>query len=661
MRINLLRKLFFHLLILIVINNALCQIREIEISEEITEFSVDNHSLNAYYKVSLSKSSSSIYKFIKIISKPNKEDGKAYLYLSNTVSSPSSINYDISAIDNGENTLYIPRTYFETSSSKFFYLNTFCENGCNYTLSFQQVEMMFAERSIRLDFLTFDYEEYLIRFNKSDNTNNQLMVTASGGAKGHHGTQNNVKLSLFYHHEDDNTDMQIDVNSDTMFNGAGFTFIESSYTKEGNGYYLAKVRGPKNTYINFMVRQIGISCDLPIDSKAIYGFLQNDDIDTFELVGHGIPIEPEYKKNDDENRLFQVSIVVKGDLKISKSVDELCDPEQYTYSLNIKDELQAILTFNYTEISFGCTHICIQGQNQKVKSNGYIIEVHEVTDQKTSTIVTEPLVNGYIYTDYLKKDEVRSYRHSKYLEEGLTKYNAKLNEGLIKVALVKCTTFPNCYLDKDVINGGKSEQFLTELLSPIDNFYTTNVDKSLETNAYGPTQYLLAVLCLTDNCKYEVSFSDEEDSLVLREDSRIAHYISQSSTNYYHFKIQDLEKVKKVFVYLRTISGDSDIDVTGDATERKRYYVENTKILEFYDYEYTGIYTLNVTGSIGSFYLLSYSTIKLVKKKRKKFLTLDLGYHLLKELKMEIKKNYLKCFMIKLVEPIYTMCLHFIQ
>ena len=46
--------------------------------------------------------------------------------------------------------------------------------------------------------------------------------------------------------------MQIDVNSDTMLKGAGFTFIESSYTKEGNWYYLTKVKGPKNTYINFM-------------------------------------------------------------------------------------------------------------------------------------------------------------------------------------------------------------------------------------------------------------------------------------------------------------------------------------------------------------------------------------------------------------------------
>ena len=635
-------KLLYFLLIIFFINPIFSQIKQIQVSEEIQRIPIKTTSKNIYYEISLSESSSLTYKFIKIISTPNQEDGKAFLYLSVKDSDPNQRKYDISSIDIGENILYVPRTYFEISDHKSFYLNTFCEEGCNYIISFQQVEMMHAERSIRLGFLTFDYDEYLIRFNKSENNNTLLMVTASGGAKGHHGTKNNVKLSLSYYHEDDETNMPIDVNSYTMFNGAGFTFLESSYTKEGNGFYIARVRGPINTYVNFMVRRIGISCDLPIDDKAIYGFLQNDDIDTFELVGHDIPIDPEIiKKNDDINRLFQVSIVVKGDLKISKSIDELCDPEdERTSSLDIKDELQAILTFNYSEISQGITHICIQGQNQKVKSNAYIIEVHEVTDQKISTIVTEPLVNGYIYTDYLKKDEVRTYRHSKYLEAGFTKYNAKLNEGLIKVALVTCETFPNCRFDKEVFN--ENSDFKTILLSPINNFFTINVDKSSETNAYGPTQQLLAVLCLTEMCKFEVSFSDEEDSLVLREDSRIAHYISESSTNYYHFKISDLEKVQKVFVYLRTISGDSDIDVTGDVTEKKRYYMENTQILEFYDYEYTGLYSLNITGNIGSFYLLSYSTIKINEQEEEKEFDIGLGVSFVEGIKNGNKKKLFK-------------------
>ena len=636
--------IIFLLLNIVLLNIIFCQIKEIKVDQENQTLPINTEQVNTYYKVSLSATSSEKFKFIKIITKPQTDEGKAYLYLSTKNESPNAINYDISSINNGENVIYVPRTYFELDSQKkYFYLNVYCEDNCYYDISFQQVEMMYAERSQRLDFLTFDSEEYLIYFNKSEITDNSiLMVTASGGAKGAHGTKNNVKLSLLYHHEDDNTDMQIDVNSNTMFNGAGFTYLEKSYTKNGTGYYVAKARGPINTYINFMVREIGVSCDLPVGSKAIYGFLQNDDIDTFNLVGHGI--DPESIENDEQERFFQVSIVVKGDLTISKSTEELCDNEDETFPVYIKDELQAILTFNSTEILEGYTHICIQGQNEKVKSNAYIIEVHEVTDQKIATIVTEPLVNGFIYTDYLKQDEVRSYRHSKYIGEGLTKYNAKLNEGLIKVALVKCTTFPTCYLDKDAIEGKKPEEFTTKLLSPIDNYYTTNVDKSLETNAYGPTQYLLAVLCMTEICKYEVSFSDEEDSLVLREDSRIAHYVSASSTNYYHFKISDLENAKKVFVYLRTISGDSDIEVSDDATERKKYYVENTKVLEFYDYEYTGLYTLNVTGSIDSFYLLSYSVLKNDELEEEKVFDIGLGISFVEGIKNGNKKKLFKMY-----------------
>ena len=57
--------------------------------------------------------------------------------------------------------------------------------------------MMEAKKSVRLDFLTFDYEEYLIYFKINDtDINNKLMVTASGGAKGHHGTRNNIKLHI---------------------------------------------------------------------------------------------------------------------------------------------------------------------------------------------------------------------------------------------------------------------------------------------------------------------------------------------------------------------------------------------------------------------------------------------------------------------------------
>ena len=630
------------LFLLLFISNISCQKLAIEVTTEIQEHYINITSSIKEFTVSISPSCTENYKFINIIAKPI--NNRAYLFFSATYNYPGEKNFVISATNEGTNQIYVPKTIYSDSVNKFFYMNAYCYGYCNFTVSFQLVEMMHVDKAVRLDFLTFDYEEYLIYFEKNEeNPNSQIMITASGGAKGHHGSRNNVKLSLSYIDTDNNTITQIDSDPNTMFNGAGTTFYEKSYIKPGKGYYLARVRGPTNTYINFMVREIGISCDLNIDDKAIYGYLQGDNIDTFELKGY---YNNNLIKGKNADQLIQVSIVVKGDLTISKSSDELCDREsEDTEVVNIKDELQAILTFTGDEISRGITHICIQGENVRSKTNAFIIEVHDVTNQKIESIITEPLVNGYIYTDYLKYDEVRSYRHSKYLETGFTKYNCKLNEGSIKVALVKCDTFPNCHLSRLIIEGQAPHQTITsKILTSIDNYYTTNVDKNLETNAYAPLQYLLAVLCLTEKCKYEVSFSDEEDSLILREDSRIAHFISPNSTNYYHFKISDFENAKKVLVYLRTISGDANIEVFGDVTEQKRYFMENTKILEFYEHEYTGLYTLNVTGRIGSFYLLSYSVLREEETEEDKIFDIGLGISFIDGIKEGNKKRKLKMF-----------------
>ena len=545
------------------------------------------------FEVKISESTEN-YEYIHIIATPFSN--KALLYLSLNETNPGPTNFDLSAANEGINQIYVPRAYSEKNKDKSFFMNSLCESNCDFIISFQLVEMMHAEKSVRLDFLTFDDKEYLVYFDMNETDKDSLlMVTAAGGGKSQHGTKNNVELTLLYVPEN-NSNTSIEVNSNIMFNGAGITFPEEEYQILGNGSYLAIVKAPINTYISFMVRQFNVISDLPVDGKAIYGFLQGTESDRFEL------------KNFKKDRTIQVSILAKGDLIVSKSNNSFCDQEfGKTESLTIKDEYNALLTFTPDELSKDIKYLCIQG----TRINAYIIEVHDVTDQKMETIVTEPLVNGYIYEDRLKLNEVRSYRHSKYKSNILTYYNCKLIQGKAKVAMVKCTSFPTCNLTKEIIEGTSPEQSMeSTLLSSIDNYYTTSININLELNAYGPVQYLLAVVCLTENCAYKVSFSDEEDSLAIREDTRIIHYLSKNSTNIYHFKVQDSEQAQKVFIYLRTFSGDTNINVLGDATEQKRYYMENSKILEFYDYEFTGLYTLNITGNMGSFYILTYSILR---------------------------------------------------
>ena len=591
--------IYFHLIII-----SPCENEKIEVSTTPNEKSYNLPENIKEFEVNISLDCKENYKFIRIIATPISN--KALLYLSLTQRNPDQNNFDLSAADGDTNQIYVPRTYFEKIQTKSFFMSAYCDQNCNFNISFQLVEMMYAEKSIRLDFPTFDNEEYLIYFNGNEtDKNSRLMVTAAGGGKSQHGTKNNVELTLTYI-PDNGSNAIIEVNNNIMFNGAGATFSEEEYQKLGKGHYLARVKAPINTYISFMVRQINVVSDLFIDGKAIYGFLQGEEIDKFELKN----IKNDNPGTDNENRTFQVSILAKGDLNITQSSNPDCAQEFLKKnSLTVKDEYHALFNFTSDDLSKNIKYICIQG----TRVNAYIIEVHDVTDQKIQTIVTEPLVNGYIYTDKLKLDEVRSYRQSKYITEYSTKYNCRLIEGNIKVALVECLTFPNCQLTKKIIEEGHNTDgtiYAEVLLDKIDNYYIVTVDKILEKNVYDPHQYLLAVVCLTKECYYEISFSDEDDSLILREDSRVAHHIYPNLTNYYHFKISDIENAQKVYVYLRTISGDTKIDVLDDAMERKRYFFENTEILEFYGYEFTGLYTLNVSGNINSFYLLTYSILR---------------------------------------------------
>ena len=622
-------KSFFSLsfIIFILITIKSCKKDDIEVTTELNEKNYNSTNTTIEFKIKLSTDFPEYLKFIHINATPFKN--KALLYLSLNDENPGPTQFDISAANEGINQIYVPRTYFMTEQNNSFYMNSVCDGYCDFNISFKLVDKMYAEKSVRLDYLTFDNKEYLIYFNGNEtDKNSRLMVTAAGGGKSQHGTKNNVEFTLTYI-PDNGSNATIEVNSNIMFNGAGATFSEEEYQKLGKGHYLARVKAPINTYISFMVRQINVVSDLFIDGKAIYGFLQGEDIDKFdkfELKN----IKKDNSETGNRDRTFQVSILAKGELNILKSPYPFCDKEA-TGDYIVKDESQILLTFSSVELSKNIKYLCILGRN---KVNAYILEVHDVTEQKMATIVTEPLVNGYIYEDRLKKFEVRSYRHSKYKSKALTNYNCKVTQGKATVAAVKCSSFPKCYLTKEIIEGKSSEQSIeSELLPSIDNFYTDIINIDIEKNAYGPVKYLLAVVCQTEECTYKVYFTDEEDSLSIKEDNRIINYISKGYTNYYHFKISESEQAKKVFIYLRTISGDTSIDVLEDAMEKKRYYMENTKILEFYDYEYTGLYTLKITGNIGSFYILTYEILTKNEEEENKIHDIGLGISLVSGIK----------------------------
>ena len=133
------------------------------------------------------------------------------------------------------------------------------------------------------------------------------------------------------------------------------------------------------------------------------------------------------------------------------------------------------------------------------------------------------------------------------------------------------------------------------MLDKVDNYYTVNIDINIEQNVYASLQYLFAVVCLTKECYYEISFSDEDDSLILREDSRVAHHIYPNLTNYYHFKISDIENAQKVYRNIFSILkrfnefGAHTYNISANLNLNVLTKNENSALIKNLDYKDKGI------------------------------------------------------------------------
>lgn len=627
---------FFQILTLLISNIIICQ--------EIIELNADPRTIyriseSKTYKVSLDTTATipTDYEFIKIVATPLSSSFIISMYMTTKNLKPNKEEFEMSSIEKGENIMFVSRRSFEKTNSKSFLISIFCQGNSAYDLSFQLMKMMQIDINKKLNFLTYDKNDYLIKFDKQNNddgTGNNLIITAIGGAKENHGLSNNVKMELYFHSNKDNEDNKIDVNNEVMINGAVSVFNDNLYNSKGDGYYYAKINSPENNYITFMFRKKDKINEIEINGYGIYGYLGQNDKDIIKIKVN----------NDDNIKQYQISLSVKGNLYLYTSSNSFCEDDNPKNKINIKNESNNYIFITSSDLNMGMQYICILSQNnENYSKNSYILEIFDVTNQKLSTINREPLVNGFIYNDELKKDEVRTYRHSKFIGQGDTKYNAKLLYGLIDVVYIKCSTYPDCFFDKDIVNGKNSSYYPIKFKS-IDNYFTANVDKTMEYNVNSPTQYLLTILCLTEICKYEVSFSDDDDSLVLKEDIRISHYISPSSHNYYHFNIPKNDNIKKVIIELRTMSGDCSINIDGDAKPKKEYFLQNNEIIEFYDNNFEGLYSLNISANIASFYLLSYSIIRNDQDEENKKYNIGLGVSTIESIKNGKKKKVFSMF-----------------
>ena len=198
------------------------------------------------------------------------------------------------------------------------------------------------------------------------------------------------------------------------------------------------------------------------------------------------------------------------------------------------------------------------------------MQITDLTNLSKTYATNQPLVNGVPYRHFLDVGKIAYYRHTGFDKTRReTNYNLKVIKGDPIMYIHRCDTFPECFYTED-----RLRVIYDELKKPhdVNGFFTYAITKEQEENEISYSQNLLIVKCgdkLTANeqCEFEITFTDNNNFMFLRPDSRFSQYIMPGETDLYKFVISD-SSIKKILVNLFTFTGDSFLNITKSKSEK---------------------------------------------------------------------------------------------
>ncbi len=543
---------------------------------------------------------------------------QALIYVNEGDYEPDFSNHDYASIQFINNLFYIPNSVIKDNK---FTIKIICLGECNFQIYIKTTDTIEINSNEIVTIFSSVQKLYDIKIDGGD-PKSIISITAITGAK------NEISLSL-------NTKIK-EIEKEILFEngltGKGVMINQNDFDSDTNIIYNGKLVSIQNCYIIISVSEISKIQKISPYVNSIYGhFNQND------LLKNGVCYEIEKKTNSNN---FRLSAISDKDINIFLTDNISSDIGK---NIPFKSYYQNYFDFNILNINEDeYKYICIKGE--KNENISYIMQITDITKLDIGNFNVDPLLNGFIYKDELKPNEIRQYRKMKYASKTTqeTKYNVRVISGDVKVYIYLCDKFPYC---NNTISELKEKELEQSLIVPysINNFYSAGIMQLTKEKYSKGKQYLLYVICNENNinsCKYEVSFFDEDDSLLLREDFKVSEYIKFGNIFYqYHFKIED-DKAKEVLVSLYTMSGDINFTVVSTEKKQEKIQIGNVNIIKFTNdnQKLNGIYNINITGYKNSFYYLSYQIITDDIKTEKE--DVGLGITLIKS----IKPNQSKIF-----------------
>ena len=538
--------------------------------------------------------------YLKITTVPTTDSIPANMYISKLYSYVTRKNAVLLSSGDGNNVVYLLKD--EVDSQDYFYLTVNCPKNCSFDIYFEYMDNIRMKKGesysylVRSDPFTQKTTFYILRDEKNDN----ITISASGG------NEKDCEMTVSYNGE-------ALPDQPALYNGDIITINEENLPQvsEDKNYYVVNVLADKNVYVTVSSRIISTVNVIYPNEKAVSGYVDTNIIEkecfNFEpsIIGHTAD--------------YEVSILAKSTpMQVYFETEEGVEvPEMGTY------EVTAQLSFIFPSIKESGKLICLRPLGD-AKAGSFTLQITDLTNLSKTYATNQPLVNGVPYRHFLDVGKIAYYRHTGFDKTRReTNYNLKVIKGDPIMYIHRCDTFPECFYTED-----RLRVIYDELKKPhdVNGFFTYAVTKEQEENEISYSQNLLIVKCgdkLTANeqCEFEITFTDNNNYMFLRPDSRFSQYIMPGETDLYKFVISD-SSIKKILVNLFTFTGDSFLNITTPKNiKEKKYYVGNKEIFEYTIDEsqsgnsLLGEYELNVQSSTNSYYSVFYIPIREASEK----------------------------------------------
>ena len=267
-------------------------------------------------------------------------------------------------------------------------------------------------------------------------------------------------------------------------------------------------------------------------------------------------------------------------------------------------------------------YICIgfpKSPDYTIQDIPYSLQLTEPTKDVGLLNIYAPQLRGVIYPRITPKGSVVFFNGANLNSDSQhIIYNMMVTEGLPKMYMYKCTSYPVCEFDYNSLDQNEDIIKLDEI-NRITNWYN---DKEERNNSpIDAEQYIMVVKCedlndpATEICQFQTSIFGKDDNIFLIEGQPFSQYVPKGDKDKFTIDFDYERRITKIHLDTLVVSGDVTFtlrDENGNEIEAHKYYLANKIFYSVHknkDNRLTRI-IVDIEAKQNSYYLMEYKLVR---------------------------------------------------